>query len=63
MEPVLALVPRQEDREATRDESRPEGEVIASRSRGGTLRSRILKDARTASRGYILAFSVPAAGE
>lgn len=56
MKPVLALVPREEP--ARSEEAPPK-----NRSRSRSLRKRILKDSRQASRGYILSFIVPAGGE
>lgn len=45
-----------------REEQVP-GTDEAHRNRTSTLRKRILKDAKQASRGYIVAFRVPAGGE
>jgi len=53
MKSSLALVPKESNRTA----------VAKNRSLPYSIKKRILKDARQASKGYILAFTVPAGGE
>ncbi|MBI4859449.1 MAG: hypothetical protein HY815_04205 [Candidatus Riflebacteria bacterium] len=55
MKPALKPVPRDE---TARSDPSPR-----IRNRSSLLRRKILKDARQASKGYILAFTVPAGGE
>lgn len=55
MKPVVVAENREEQ---VRSEEAPK-----SRNRTSNLRKRILRDARQASRGYIVSFTVPAGGE
>jgi hypothetical protein len=60
MKPALATVPQ-----TTMDEQEEAPRTVVARHslRRNPLRKQILKDSRQASKGYILAFNVPAGGE
>jgi hypothetical protein len=58
MKPALATVPQ-----TSSEEEAPRTVISRNPHRRNPLRKQILKDARQASKGYILAFNVPAGGE
>ena len=58
MKPALAIV-----QDPMLEEEAPRTVIARNRNRRSPLHKQILKDSRQASKGYILAFNVPAGGE